>query len=337
MKTITKITLAIIGLTSASAHAIVGGTSVDESLYQQYVTYTAGNQRCSGTIVGGKYILSAAHCMTNAKTGNIKDQRLIKFTTNPDDLLSRGFDIAIATIEEQYKTPTITFLSDLHVLDNERADVFGWSTGVLKHAIMQTNSINQSIPQVLYLSDIGEGYTERGDSGSPVLINNNIISVHSGSSRTVDTPNEAEGSRIESSRDFILSTINDWHSPTELKFTGAQTIEIQSLHVNDTNLAERWNAADTLTTGDVTVTGGTCVTDMIAPFGTCTLDITAGAQSGAIKLTDDNIVTINRAAVVEPDTGGSTDKDNNNNGGGGGGSLGWLTLLALLPLAWRRK
>ena len=334
MKTITKITLAIIGLTSASAHAIVGGTSVDESLYQQYVTYTAGNQRCSGTIVGGKYILSAAHCMTNAKTGNIKDQRLIKFTTNPDDLLSRGFDIAIATIEEQYKTPTITFLSDLHVLDNERADVFGWSTGVLKHAIMQTNSINQSIPQVLYLSDIGEGYTERGDSGSPVLINNNIISVHSGSSRTVDTPNEAEGSRIESSRDFILSSINDWHSPTELKFTGAQTLEIQSLHVKNENLAERWNA-NTLTTGKVTVTGGTCVTDTIAPFGTCTLDVTADAGEGTIKLTDNNIVTINRAAVVEPDTGGSTDKDNNNSGGGG--SLGWLTLLALLPLAWRRK
>ncbi|WP_318419552.1 trypsin-like serine peptidase [Photobacterium leiognathi] len=335
MKTITKITLAIIGLTSASAHAIVGGTSVDESLYQQYVTYTAGNQRCSGTIVGGKYILSAAHCMTNAQVGNIKDQRLIKFTTNPDDLLSRGFDIAIATIEEQYKTPTITFLSDSHALDNESVDVFGWSTGALKYAIMQTGFINNNIPQVLFLSDVGEGYTESGDSGSPVLINNQIISVHSGSSRTVDSPNEAEGSRIEYSRDFILSTINDWHSPTELKFTGNKTIEIQSLHVSDTNLAERWNAG-TLTTGDVTVTGGTCVTDTIAPFGTCTLDVNAGAGEGTIKLTDNNIVTINRAAIVEPDTGGSTDKDNNNSGGGGG-SLGWLTLLALLPLAWRRK
>ncbi|WP_394168084.1 trypsin-like serine protease [Photobacterium piscicola] len=334
MKTITKITLAIIGLTSASAHAIVGGTSVDESLYQQYVTYTAGNQRCSGTIVGGKYILSAAHCMTNAKTGNIKDQRLIKFTTNPDDLLSRGFDIAIATIEEQYKTPTITFLSDLHVLDNEKVGVFGWGAGVLKHAVMKTKLVDQYIPQALLLNDINEGYTNAGDSGSPVVLSNKIISIHSGKDGDENDENATISARIESSRDFILSTINDWHSPTELKFTGAQTIEIQSLHVNDTNLAERWNA-NTLTTGKVTVTGGTCVTDTIAPFGTCTLDVTADAGEGKIKLTDNNIVTINRAAVVEPDTGGSTDKDNNNNGGGG--SFGWLTLLALLPLAWRRK
>ena len=334
MKTITKITLAIIGLTSASAHAIVGGTSVDESLYQQYVTYTAGNQRCSGTIVGGKYILSAAHCMTNAKTGNIKDQRLIKFTTNPDDLLSRGFDIAIATIEEQYKTPTITFLSDLHVLDSERVDVFGWSTGALKSAVMRTYLINPNIPEALFLSDISEGHTDEGDSGSPIVLNNRIISIHGGKALN-GNDTDTVTSRIEYSRDFILNTINDWHSPTELKFTGAQTIEIQSLHVNDTNLAERWNATDTLTTGDVTVTGGTCVTDIIAPLGTCTLDITADAGEGKIKLTDNNIVSINRAAVVEPDTGGSTDKDNNNSGGGG--SLGWLTLLALLPLAWRRK
>ena len=176
------------------------------------------------------------------------------------------------------------------------------------------------------------GHTEPGDSGGPILQNDRMVGIHTNGIESADGVQRSTGYQIAPLRDFILSTINDWHSPTELKFTGAQTLEIQSLHVNDTNLADRWNA-NTLTTGDVTVTGGTCVTDTIAPFGTCTLDITAGAQSGAIKLTDNNIVTINRAAIVEPDTGGSTDK---NNGGGGGGSFGWLGLLALSIFAARR-
>ncbi|WP_305843089.1 hypothetical protein [Photobacterium leiognathi] len=77
-----------------------------------------------------------------------------------------------------------------------------------------------------------------------------------------------------------MSTINDWHSPTELKFTGNKTIEIQSLHVNNTNIALRQNNGS-LSSGDVTVTGGSCITDGdVAPFGICTLEMKSGPYEG---------------------------------------------------------
>ena len=313
---------------STNAFAIVGGVDINKSEYPQFLQVGG----CSGSIVAGKYILTAAHCEKTAADSAINGNAITEFIANPNYMaIGNGYDTAFATLATIHTVNTVSFLSDLPLIENVQADMYGWSTGSLKRATMLTRAPLPIVPQALYLKFDNNGHTAVGDSGSPVLINNQIVSVHSGVDVSHPDENGAITSRIESSRDFILSTINDWHSPTELKFTGAQTLEIQSLHVNDTNLAERWNNK-TLTTGGVTVTGGTCVTDTIAPFGTCTLDITAGAQSGAIKLTDNNIVTINRAAVVEPDTGGSTDKNN----GGGGGSFGWLTLLALSIFAARR-
>ena len=303
-------------LLSTNAFAIVGGTDVIESEYPQFLK----NGGCSGAIIAGKYILTAAHCDKSSDT----------FITHPDYQVTPGHDVALAKSNVTHAIDAVSFLSDVPVIANDLVSMYGWSTNSLKRANLLTRSPREHIPKPLYLKFDNNGHAEVGDSGAPVLLDNKIVAVQSGIDVGSGEDYGAITSRIEYSRDFILNTINDWHSPTELKFTGAQTIEIQSLHVNDTNLAARWNA-DTLTTGDVTVIGGTCVTDMIAPFGTCTLDVTAGAGEGKIKLTDNNIVTINRAAVVEPDTGGSTDKNN-----GGGGSFGWLGLLALSIFAARR-
>lgn len=329
MKKITILAFSIANFFAASsAFAIVGGADVIESDYPQFVNFG-----CSGSIVAGKYILTAAHCEKTAADSVINGNAITNFIGNPD-WVANGYDVGIATLKNIYPIDTVSFLSDVTMTDeNVPADMYGWSTGSLKRATMLTRAPLFNVPQALYLKFDNNGHTAAGDSGSPVLINHAIVSIHNGVDGSHDGDFGAITSRIEYSRDFILKTVNDWHSPTELKFTGDKTLEIQSLHVNPTNLADRWNA-NSLTTGDVTVTGGTCVTDTIAPFGTCTLDVTAGAQSGAIKLTDNNIVTINRSAIVEPDTGGSTDKDNNS--GGGGGSFGWLGLLALSIFAARR-
>ncbi|WP_305840125.1 trypsin-like serine protease [Photobacterium leiognathi] len=312
---------------SASANAIVGGTDVIESDYPQFVNFG-----CSGSIVAGRYVLTAAHCEKTAAKSVIKDNPIIGFVGNPD-WIANGYDVGIATLKNIHPVNTVSFLSDVPMIDeNVHADIYGWSTGSLKRATMLTRAPLFNVPQALYLKFDNNGYAAKGDSGAPVLINNAIVSIENGTDGSHEGDNGEITSRIEYSRDFILKTINDWHSPTELKFTGTKTIEIQSLHVNNTNLALRQNNGS-LSSGDVTVTGGSCITDGIAPFGICTLEMKSGPYEGKVVLDDGNEITINRGKKPTPP---NPDPDGKSKGGGGG-SLGWLTLLALLPLAWRRK
>jgi len=136
------------------------------------------------------------------------------------------------------------------------------------------------------------------------------------------------GVELRPVKDWLLQNIDRWHSATELKFTGDTTIEVQSLHVNNIDMEPRQNNG-TLTTGDVTVTGGTCVTDgEVAPFGMCTLELKSGAGEGKVILEDGNAITVNRAPKPEPKP---------DNGGSGGGSFGLFALLGLAGIALGRQ
>lgn len=337
MKKITILALSIASFFAASsAHAVEGGTPISWADHPYLV-----ESRCTGTVLAGKYVMLAGHCaLGELRPVNLSNGTSIMPTSRntlykPELPETEYADIALWTLPNTAPMNKIAFIDDLNNTTNtpqlnDEVTIMGFGQNdSIPRLGMITNYITEAIDgdmRISYGSDTE--HTTNGDSGASVFnINNKIIATHySAGGNSVN---------LRFVKSWLLKGINDWHSPTELKFTGTKTLEIQSLHVNDTNLAERWNNK-TLTTGDVTVTGGTCVTDIITPFGTCTLDVTADAGEGAIKLTDNNIVTINRAAVVEPDTGGSTDKDNNNSGGSGGGSFGWLTLLALSIFAARR-
>ncbi|WP_305840286.1 GlyGly-CTERM sorting domain-containing protein [Photobacterium leiognathi] len=321
MKKITILALSIANFFAASStFAIVGGVNVNESEYPQFLQ----DGGCSGTIVAGKYILTAAHCDKSSDT----------FIVHPNYQINLGYDIALAKLTAAHPVNTVSFLSSIaENNEDELIHMYGWSTGGLKRADLLTRSPDATIPIPLYLKFNGNGHAEPGDSGAPILFNDKIISVLSGIDVGSGEDNGAITSRIEYSRDFILSTINDWHSPTELKFTGNKTIEIQSLHVNNTNLALRQNNGS-LSSGDVTVTGGSCITDGdVAPFGICTLEMKSGPYEGKVVLDDGNEITINRGKKPTPP---NPDPDGKGKGGGGG-SLGWLTLLGLLGCALRRR
>ncbi len=327
-----KITILVFSLANffaaSSAFAIVGGVDINKSEYPQFLKIGG----CSGSIVAGRYVLTAAHCEKTAANSAINGNSVTHFIGNPD-WIANGYDVGIATLKNIYPVNTVSFLSDVPMIDeNVQADIYGWSTGSLKRATMLTRAKDSVVPQALYLKFDNNGHTEQGDSGSPVLINNAIVSIHNGVDGSHEGDFGAITSRIEYSRDFILSTINDWHSPTELKFTGNKTIEIQSLHVSNTNLALRQNNG-TLSSGDVTVTGGSCATDDVAPFGICTLEMKSGPYEGKVVLDDGNEITINRGKKPTPP---NPDPDGKSKGGGGG-SLGWLTLLGLLGCALRRR
>ena len=350
MKKITILALSIASFFAASsAYAVEGGTPISWADHPYLV-----ESRCTGTVLAGKYVVLAGHCaLGELRSVNLSNGTSIMPTSRntlykpelPLPLpLTEYADIALWTLPNTAPMNKIAFIDDLNNAANtpqlnDEVTIMGFGQNDSTPRLgMITNHIASTLYPEIYIYGHTTQYITNGDSGAPVFNSaNRIISTMYSSTGSNDPATglyEQNGVNLRLVKNWLLKGINDWHSPTELKLIGSKTIEIQSLHVKNENLAERWNT-NTLTTGDVTVTGGTCVTDTIAPFGTCTLDVTADAGEGAIKLTDNNIVTINRAPVVEPDMGGSTDKDNNNNGGGG--SFGWLTLLALLPLAWRRK
>jgi V8-like Glu-specific endopeptidase len=347
MKKITILALSIASFFAASsAHAVEGGTPISWVDHPYLV-----ESRCTGTVLAGKYVMLAGHCaLGELRPVNLSNGTSIMPTGRntlykPELPETEYADIALWTLPKSAPMDKIVFIDDLNNAANapqlnDEVTIMGFGQNdSVPRLGMITNYITSILYPEIYIYGHATQYITNGDSGAPVFNSaNRIISTMYSSTGSNDPATglyEQNGVNLRLVKNWLLKGINDWHSPTELKFTGAQTIEIQSLHVNDKNLADRWNNK-TLTAGEITVMGGTCVTDMIVPFGTCTLDVDAGVGEGKIKLTDNNIVTINRAAIVEPDMGGSTDKDNNNSGGGGG-SLGWLTLLALLPLAWRRK
>ncbi|WP_305843258.1 trypsin-like serine protease [Photobacterium leiognathi] len=339
MKTVALL-LAIASL-SSTVYAVEGGQDVN---WQDY-PYLVEVHGCTGTVLGGNKVLLAGHCfwgttpqqtlsLANGEAINGLSMKTLYDTDLPENEI---VDVAIWTIEKNIPTSNIAFVADLNApetkveLGDEISFIgFGRDNHIPKlgRAINTVTWMINDLSESARFDYSGTAHSVPGDSGAPILnIYNNIIGVNTSGGSTTSSG----GERLRKAKDWLLQNINAWHSPTELMFTGDNTLDIQSLHVNPTNLAERQNNG-TLTTGDVSVTGGTCLTDTIEPFGTCTLEMTAGQYEGKVILDDGNEITINRGKKPTPPIP-PTPKD----GGSGGGSIGWLGLLGLLGCALRRK
>ena len=346
MKKISIFALSLAGLLSTSVYAVEGGTPIAWGEHPYLV-----ESQCTGTVLAGKYVLLAGHC---ADSVDSPFPRLVNFSNGSNmmpihrntlykpDLPETEFaDIALWTLSESAAMDKIVFIDDLNkaantpVLDDTVTIMgFGQNDNTSKLGKI-TNNVSWLSNNGLAIGYGGETqYTIQGDSGAPVInAKNRIIAINysgDGSNDPATGLYEQNGVNLRFVKNWLLNGINAWHSPTELKFTGSKTIEIQSLHVNSTNLALRQNAG-TLTTGDVAVTGGTCVTDgAVTPFGTCTIELQAGKSEGHVQLEDGNVITVNR--TPKPDPKPQPDQD-----GSSGGSMGWFGLLGLLAFAFKRK
>ena len=327
---------------SSTAYAVEGGQDVNWQDYP-YLVYS----HCTGTVLAGKYVLLAGHCGASVSSpfprmvhlSNQTDVMPISrnaelFEKTDDDFV----DIALWTLPQSVPTDKVAFIADLNAPETKVElgdDISFIGFGRDNHIPKLGRAINTVTWMIDDLSESarfdysGAAHSVPGDSGAPILnIYNNIIGVNTSGGSTTSSG----GERLRKAKDWLLTNINTWHSPTELTFTGGNTIEIQSLHVNPTNLAERQNNG-TLTTGDVSVTGGTCLTDTIEPFGICTLEMKSGQYEGKVMLDDGNEITINRGKKPTPPNPDPDGKDKD----GGGGSIGWLGLLGLLAFAFKRK
>jgi hypothetical protein len=299
------------------------------------------NSECTGTLIAGKYILTAQHCFqedyvffSDNNSQRIADK--IFYEYGRDDK-----DVAFWTLPKRVLTTSIHYFADLNsdpTTYGESVRVFGFGgTGnQLSYATYKVSDENHiANPDEGYLIEgrfLSQGNIIGGDSGG-VWVNGNDEIVGISRSTRQENPGYGYGYNLHYAKDFILNTINGWHYPTVVKTNnGLATIKIQSLHA----LGNETDPQNTMTvSGDVSVLGGSCQTaGVLNAFATCTYEIESQGGEGTLTLSDTEVITINPQETQPEDnnTGSSSGSS-----GGGGGSLGWITGLALLGLTVRRR
>ncbi|GEK15409.1 S1 family peptidase [Aliivibrio fischeri] len=350
---ITNLALLMAGL-SFNALAIEGGTSVNWNDYDDMVKlYSTDNaQTCSGTVIAGKFILTAAHCltpenpMTQVKPATGHSLDIVAQNTHPDfNLLNKNWhDVAVSELNQPINAKNVHFFADLTkdtVKEDDALRVFGFgATGeqlnYAKLTMIDTGKNPQDRLDGKVITngagDITGGHTIGGDSGGAWLDKNNtIVATHSGGSWMGDangnSTRETYSTNLHYSKDFILEKVNGWHYPTLAYETsdGKVTIKVQSLH--NSVVDGPVNQAP-YTSGDLPAEiGGTCLgMNDIKPFQTCTYIIESQGGIGTLHLSDSESIAINKP-IPTPESGG----------GDSGGSLGFFSLIALFGLGFVRN
>lgn len=312
---------------SFQAHAVLNGTQANKESFQQLV-----EMNCTGNIIAGKWILTAAHCDTNFGVHDVVryDGTSIKpkaVHNHPayDGTLS---DIGFWELESVQDVNQINTISVSNIGAGQPITIYGFGgTDPLLGKAVQTSEAASGDLQWLRTIDISQGRSTFGDSGSSYLNGSGqIVAVHSSGSST--TTFGMEGYRTETGRQFILDTVNGWHYPTNLTVSNTTTITVQSLHVGGTT-------DSAYTSGDLTINyaSSTCDNGAIGEFATCTYSVTTSGGQGQLYLSANEKIDVNKP-VSSGDTGGI---NNSGSGDSGGGTFGFVSLLSLFGLSWLKR
>lgn len=316
-KSLVFITLA---MASQATMAIENGASLNWAQNSDMATFN-----CTGTVIGGKYLLTAGHCELQRNNILFSDGSFKSATVSNNPLGlgdPNGPDISVWTLDTPHQTKDIRFVANLNsepVNNGDTINIYGFAgTQQLKVAQTQINSAGTANPYWYASIDTGNGTTQAGDSGGAWTNQaGDIVAIHnSGAAGTM------LATRLSTVKDWLLDEVDAWHYPTLATTTANRaTITVQSLHRNVT--------ADTAyTDGAITLVGGTCLgNNAIAAFDKCTY-IVEGSGEGKLYLSASEFVHVNKQVKPTNPTAPSGDS--------GGGSFGWLS-LAFLALAMRLR
>lgn len=319
-----------LSLLSSPVFAITNGTNVDwQNDFDDMV-----KNNCTGVVVGGNQILTAAHCieLTGITFANGVTMDASRRDDHPNYLYSSSgsqYDVSVWTLPQIPKTQNIHYFANLNtqtvaIGDSIKAYGFG-GNNPLAYAELIVNKLPVPSSSVTGLKTTFEstaisGDLIQGDSGGVWMHNNNVVAIN----QAISSDRLSYATDLHQAKDFLLEKINSWHYPTVLKGTGTQTIKVQSLHQN--------SVVDSATSsGDVQILGGTCQTlPTINAFDTCTYELEV-IGTGQLHLSNDEVIDINPVTPtpVPPPTTPSS--------GGSGGSLGFLSLLGLAVFGRLRK
>ncbi|ANU39398.1 trypsin-like serine protease [Vibrio scophthalmi] len=118
----------LLALLSSSTFAAVDGTSVNWLNYKDMV-----NNNCTGTLIGGKFILTAAHCNDIKNTVITQDGAWINPTVVNDHLNYpgvEGYDLSVLTLPNRLETTNIHYFADLNsdpVRNGDEVRLFGFA------------------------------------------------------------------------------------------------------------------------------------------------------------------------------------------------------------------
>lgn len=326
-KSVIAIALGLI--TCGPAHAIFGGEAISPVDNAQIVKL----HNCTGTVVAGKYIITAAHCgdgsgsMANIGNSNVA---VTKTYTHPlyDGSSPRIFDVAIW--EMASAAQKVGYVSVVEPVIGQTYSIAGWQGGALKQAgVVAKGPANPAWSEDAYelvydpVNGMGTGNSLPGDSGGPCGDSAGVWGVIQGAGGQGDGTTLQSCQRLSNvnTKQWLLETINSWSYPTSLEGAGVLTVKIQNLHA----------VTDSLTPwveGAVEIVGNNCPA-AVEPFGVCEYRVQG---NGKLHLTATDSVEINKQ-VTPPEP----PKPEENGGGGGGGSVGIFGLFALAVMAVRRN